>query len=101
MTDLTYLDNLLVLLKKHNCFRFKNAGLEVELGPISQVAVSAPQPAELSAQEQQIAESQLPPDLRADDLMNYDKILNWSGSPDHDSMPMPLTNDLPLTVANP
>jgi len=39
-------------------------------------------------------EEAMPPDLRADSLMDYDKIINWS-SPDQspDEPPMPLTGE--------
>lgn len=39
----------------------------------------------------------MPPDLRADDLMNAEKVLHWSASPDvNDSSDMPLTGDAPI-----
>lgn len=96
------LEKLLTILSKHNVTRFKKAGLEIELKPSTQQSsVSSPPLAEFSEQLKK-SEDALPPDLRADDLFNYDKVLNWSGSPDHsDSPQMPMTDDLPLTMGSP
>ncbi len=43
-----------------------------------------------------IDEKSLPVDLRTDNITDYDKILNWSGSPDQVEEPVPLTGDTTL-----
>ena len=87
------LESLLILLSKYGCSRFKKAGLEIEFGSDSPKSVSAPSPATTNTlQEVPIDEKTLPPDLRADDSMSVDKILLWSGTPDHEA-PMPLTGE--------
>ncbi len=88
------LEELLILLNKYACTRFKRAGLEIELSSHNIPSpIAAPLPAETSTgtiQEIPIAEEELPIDLRADELMKQDAILNWS-SPDSQE-------DLPLTM---
>lgn len=102
MADLVELEALLALLSKHNCSRFKKAGLEIELKPNPAYSIATPLPAKEPLQEVRLDETNVPPDLRADDLFNYDKVLNWSGSPDHSDNPqMELTDDLPLTLGSP
>ncbi len=81
------LDLLLTLLSKHNITRFKNAGLEIEFGPqTSNPPVQAQHPA-----KDTLLEAELPIDLRADELMKADAILNWSSPDAHE--------DLALTMA--
>lgn len=90
MVDIEYLTRLIALAKKENLTHLKMAGVEISFTP--QIEASSPQPLAqdnkalleaLKAQEQS-----LPPDLRADDLMNHDKILHWSGSPPDGEMPL-------------
>ncbi len=87
---------LLSHLKKYHVQSFKHGDCEItffeSVPKVTRVRESKPLAEELlkiAAQEQE----NIPPDLRADDTMNYDKILNWSGSPDPNEMPEPL----PLT----
>lgn len=84
MVDLTYLKNLIHVLKDSNCSNFKIDGLELSftnqpsplIQPISVV------------QEVPIKEEELPPDLRADELMKEDAILNWSSPDSHEDLPL-------------
>ncbi len=84
------LESLLLLLSKYGCTRFKKAGLEIELGPQSTKSISAPLPA---TDTEINLESMLPPDLRADDLMSEDKVLNWSSPDAGVDSSLPLTAD--------
>ncbi len=92
------LDALLCLLVKHNVSHFKKAGLEISLRspahPTGELKdpVSAPPLAEELNNQLKAEMEKIPPDLRADDSMSYDKILNWSGSPDMGD-PLPLTGE--------
>lgn len=75
-------------LKKHGIKSFKAGGVAIEFH------VEPPKPLSTEDHEVPVDETQLPPDLRADDTMNYDKVLNWSGSPDpNDEGEMPLTGE--------
>lgn len=87
--ELPALESLLTLLKKHGCIKYKNAVLELE------IELASPHPEVLSTKDELIPvpEDNLPPDLKADDLFNYDKVLNWSGTPDNEPE-LPLTGDL-------
>lgn len=89
MIDLEYLSRLISLLKKEKVTHFKKDDLLLTFGEPGE----SPE-ALISTLKKQ--EESLPPDLRADDLMNFDKVLNWSGSPDSSELEMPLTGDLPL-----
>ena len=107
MTDLQYLKDLLPLMKVNGVTHIKMAGLELSFHVEQHMAVgslgAAPVPAPDNSVEQiadtlRKQEESLPPDLRADSLMDEDKILNWS-SPDQthgDELPLPLTGDQPL-----
>lgn len=96
MTDLTYLKHVLTLLKEQGVVHIKMPGLEITLGsPSSKDVVQAQAPASdplIDALKKQ--EESLPPDLRADDLMSADKVLNWSSPDGQESLP--LTEDTPL-----
>lgn len=82
--DVTLLPQILGVLKAAQVSKFKGLDIEVEfLNP-------AHDPAPPSIQE---VPADLPPDLKADDTMSYDKILNWSGSPDQDAAELPLAGD--------
>jgi len=43
-------------------------------------------------------ESSLPPDLRTDNVNNFDTILNWSGSPQDEAAGIPGIDDTPIPV---
>lgn len=98
MTDLTYLKSVLPLLKEQGVVHIKMPGLEITLGlpsPNDVVQAQAQAPASdplIDALKKQ--EESLPPDLRADDLMSADKVLNWSSPDGQESLP--LTEDTPL-----
>lgn len=107
MVDLEYLSQLLVLLREQGVSSFKSTGLSlkfhVELNPIDdeEIWLKSSKPEEpkdeVKIQEVPINEEALPPDLRTDNITDYDKILNWSGSPDLGDQPeLPLTGDAPL-----
>lgn len=86
MVDLEYLTKLIQLTKNEGLTHFKMAGLEFSLG-VKTITEPTPPPAK------QMTEQDMPPDLRADDTMSYDKILNWSGSSDPDEGQLPLTGE--------
>ncbi len=89
------LDALLTLLAKHRVSIYidKKAGLEISFHQ------NHPKPAESLVQPpaQMIdapEPTNIPPDLRADDLFNEDKVLNWSSPDQFDGGdPLPLTED--------
>lgn len=81
MVDLTYLKSLVELAKSQGLVSFKMGQIEFTIGQdLKEIA------AQVKAEE-----SKLPPDLRADDLMNHDKVLHWSSEGPDD--PMPLTGE--------
>lgn len=87
MVDLSYLKDLISLLKAQGVPSFKMGTLEILLpleGGESKDAVQALP-----------AESQMPVDLRSDNVTDYDKILHWSGSPEQE-VALPLTGEEPL-----
>lgn len=82
---LDQLKELLPLLRLNSVSHFKMEGLEISfLSTLPEVTeeVKAPPPTPEPFQA---------PDLKTDELFDYDKVLNWSGSADLD--PMPLAND--------
>jgi hypothetical protein len=84
------LKDLLPLLRTHGVSKFRDSQYEIEF-EIKQIEQSPSQVIDVPEPPN------MPPDLRADDLMNADKVLNWS-SPDvpADEAPMPLTGDIAL-----
>ena len=114
MIDARYLSDLIPILKLHGVKQIKMQGLELEFGswvPLNQLG-QVPEPGQNATQMGPVPDSTsiladalrkqeeaLPPDLRADSLMDQDKILNWS-SPDQkpfDEEPeLPLTGEAPL-----
>ncbi len=92
MTDLTYLKGLIELAKTNEVTHIKMPGLEISFGKLSpKVEIHAPVPALDPLEGLRKQEESLPPDLRADDLMNADKVLFYS-SPDQAGA-MPLTGE--------
>ena len=79
------------MLKASGVRSFKNAGLEVEFH-MEQPAVVKPVEEPLAPR---LADTQAP-DLKADDTMDYDKVLFWSGSPGPSEEELPLTGQMPL-----
>lgn len=103
MIDRQYLQDLLPILKIHGVSSFKLNGLELtfHVEP-SRVSYTPEMPNDQSSMDITIdtlkaQEEAMPVDLRADSLMDQDKILNWS-SPDQtlDDLPLPLTGEEPL-----
>ncbi len=107
MVDKQYLQDLLAILKLHSVKHIKMQGLELEFHGeqslqnmqqlnLSESPNSSVQNIVDAVKKQELA---LPPDLRADALMDQDKILNWS-SPDQrpfeEEPEMPLTGEMPL-----
>ena len=88
------LEETLQLLKKYGVQHFEDAAIKVTFH------VEQSQPEESSVDRTvdiPIDEASLPPDLRTDNITDYDKVLNWSGSPDQDDgSQLPLTGDAPL-----
>lgn len=109
MVDKAYLQDLLAILKTHNVKHLKMNGLEltfhVEQSQALPGITGSTDSAESDKSSRIIAETikkqeaTLPPDLRADSLMDQDKILNWS-SPDQkpfeEDQELPLTGEQPL-----
>lgn len=105
MVDKAYLQDLLAILKLHNVKHIKMQGLElsfhVEQGSELQKILGTPihetPSTEIIAEAILKQEQSMPPDLRADSLMDADKILNWS-SPDQsaEEPELPLTGEVPL-----
>lgn len=103
MTDLTYIQNLLTILKTHQVKHIKMQGIELTFDDVKVKMFHVEQPSdnstEVIAEALKEQEKAMPPDLRADALMDQDKVLNWS-SPDQkpfDEEPeLPLTGEQPL-----
>lgn len=100
MIDLDYLSKLISVLSTSNVKHIKMAGLELTLESLSPLILSGPgQPPNTTDQileALKLQEDKLPPDLRTDAITDYDKVLNWSGSPQEEDTQMPLTGDRPL-----
>lgn len=98
--DICTFEKLLPILKANGVSHFKNAGLEISFhaGPISHVEELPGQPLpEAIAEALHREEQSLPADLRTDNITDYDKVLNWSGSPDQEGQgDIPLTGEAPL-----
>lgn len=96
MIDNRYLQDLLVILTAHGVKHIKMQGLELSFGGVlGDQAIApnlSPDSTQIIADTLKQQEEAMPPDLRADALMDQDKILNWS-SPDQ----MPNEPALPLT----
>lgn len=107
MIDSEYLSKVLPVLKANGVRRIETQGLKVEFYVEPYDKDVSPRAdnlkSEINSSVDAIAETirkqeeSLPPDLRADNLMNVDNIMNWS-SPDqpHDQPEMPLTGEVPL-----
>ena len=99
--DITQLKDLLAALTAQNVQKFSDGTMRIEFFPSKEIekTLDAESINNLkSAVKAQ--EDKLPPDLRADDLMNGDKVLFWSGDPGaDDGTEMPLAGDVPLDGA--
>jgi hypothetical protein len=93
------LKDILPLLRASGVSSFKDGALEI-LFRVEQ-SVVGPEADIIKTKDHtiNIPESQLPVDLRTDSITDYDKILNWSGTPDPEASEHPGTNDLQLTLA--
>lgn len=92
MVDIEYLTRLLSLLKSSGVSSFRMADLEIGLGSIPAVTPTpVPSPPLATAVE-------TAPEFHTDDIFNYDKILNWSGSPDPLESELPLTGEVPEVI---
>ncbi len=78
--SLDYLAKLFPIMREHGCSHLKMEGLELSIGMLE----TSPKVAQVPP----LASMPHTPDLRADDLMSYDTVLNWSGSPSDDQMPL-------------
>lgn len=86
---------LIPFLKQHGVSWFKNQDLEVEFH-IPLTSNPSPEPDKVVEMPEP---SNMPPDLRADDLFNEDKVINWSAPPGPETdlePPMPLTGETAL-----
>lgn len=88
-----YLKELIPFLKSEGVFSFKYEGLELSfyVEPHKTSHDSKQQDSVVS-----VDESQLPVDLRTDNITGFDSILNWSASPAQNEIELPLTGDIPL-----
>jgi hypothetical protein len=77
------LKEILEVCASHSVASIKMPELEVSFVPLGSREAQAPVPASDPLEGLRKQEESIPPDLRADDLMNADKVLNWS-SPDGD-----------------
>lgn len=97
MTDLKYLSDLLPLLKLNGVRSIKMQGLEL-LFHAEQLPL--PIPIKDSTQIIQDAlkkqEEAMPQDLRADHLMDQDKVLHWSSPDQGPDQELPLTGEADL-----
>jgi hypothetical protein len=87
---------LLAHLAENNVQHFKCGDIEIAFYPKIQEPTKPTSSPSLADKLTEIAKteaSNMPPDLRADDTMNYDKILHWSGSPDPNVPDLPLTGE--------
>lgn len=84
--DISFLEKLIPLLKANDVAYFKDAGIHVRFNsnPVQKVD---------SKPELPPVQSQSLPEFMADDAMNFDKIRDWSASPDHDTSQLPLTGE--------
>lgn len=94
---------LLPLLRSHGVKFYADGKLEIEfeyagIQPHTGVQAPAVQP-QMVLSPTVGAEASIPPDLRADDSMSYDKILNWSATPEDDKQPVAMTGDAPIEGA--
>lgn len=101
------LEKIILILKQHGVLRFRGYGIDIELAPgysapqvsASSPVVEVPKPKEIK--EIKPEEAPIGPigDFKGDELMAFDKILNWSASPDPEDdgkESIPLTGDAPL-----
>lgn len=92
------LKELLPLLKGSGVTSFKDGSLEL-LFHGEQIKPEATAKIETKDHVMDVPETQLPVDLRSDNITDYDKILNWSGTPEQGLEEHPGTGDLQLTLA--
>lgn len=87
--DLLSLSALLPVLRKNGVKCYRDGDLEIEMGPDMGALMDRLEPAP--------EPKDMPPDLKADDLMNADKVLHWSAEapPGEGDHPMPLTGEEP------
>jgi hypothetical protein len=98
MLDTEYLGRLLKILKEQGVSRFKTADVELSFVHATQKIIEQATPPPVF---EKTDEGQLPVDLRSDAISDFDKVLNWSASPDpNDIKPTPGTDDVPLTQVN-
>lgn len=89
MVEINYLKELLPILKANGVLSFTDGCFSITIDQSIKTAdYTIPLP---------VDESKLPPDIRTDSIHDYDKIMNWSGSPEEESLPLPGVNDELLT----
>lgn len=97
MIDIDYLSKLLPLLKAHGISSYNDSGLCIRFQKFHvEQAFITPEPTKDQLINVPVDESTLPPDLRADVLMDQDKILNWSAPNQEVQEELPLTGDSPI-----
>ena len=99
MIDIDYLDRLIKTLRTAQVASFKNSGLEISFVSAAYTPPNEVLGPGLATQDHTIDapidETKLPVDLRTDNITDYDKILNWSGSPVQDEV-LPGTGETEL-----
>lgn len=101
------LASLIPLLRSQGVARFEGYGIKVEfhaqIAPVYPPVAPQIPTAAMDLPLEQAGKDQMPVgspiDLRGDDLMNYDKVLHWSGAADPaDPTEMPLTGEQALAA---
>lgn len=89
MVDLDYLAKLLVILKGQGVVSFDNRELHINFEKQAfQPILTQDHHVDLP-----INEAELPPDLRTDNINNFDAMLNWSTEPTSEEIPIPGVGD--------
>lgn len=84
-----YLKDLLPLLKSNNVVEFRSGNSYIKFNTNQEIQPQV---------EAKVDESQLPVDLRSDNINSIDTITNWSAEPSHNEPEMPGTGDNELKL---
>ncbi len=96
--DIEYISTILPILKAHNVESFKIDGLEIVLHRTMTIEIPTPiEPISEPSVVEVPDPPNMPPELKFDQANDYDKLLNWSASPDpNDKVEVPLTGEVPV-----
>lgn len=93
------ISSLIPMLKANGVTKFEGYGIKLELSSGEASRISPVEPfIPLDPQTKPGIPDPTMDLPGTNDAMSYDKILNWSASPDADESPLPLTGDAPLAV---